>query len=177
MQGVRTRQRKGTDMHMHRIWRRNTNYLLAAVAVATFAFAPPAHGTESNTLTTIADGTTVKIIAIRATKKNAKIAPELRALAKKLKSQFQYTGFAIESKAAKKVAVGKPFSAKAMKTFEVKITPKKIAGNRVTLEVVVVEKGAKRLNTVYTISKGRYQLAGGWKVSGGDALIIAVTAQ
>ena len=41
----------------------------------------------------------------------------------------------------------------------------------------VGDKDVKKLTTTIKLAKGRFQLFGGWKLDGGDVLIIAVSAK
>ena len=157
---------------------------LAAAALALLVSVPASANQQSKSYE-------ISVYAIRATKSNDKVSPELKQIARQLKKQFKYTGFKLEKKTNKKVDQGKTLTADLVGGYKVTVTPVAREGNRVKLKVVVpareVKKGKKDgkkkplLSTTFTITRGRYQLIGGgsWKIDtkGDDVLIIAVSAR
>lgn len=119
----------------------------------------------------------IQVWAIRATTKNKDISPELRGIADKLKKQFKYTGFKLERKATGTVAIGKAFTTGLIGDYQAKITPKRNDGKRVQLQVEVIKGESRVFNATVTLPAGQFQLAGGWSLGGGDALIMAVSAR
>jgi hypothetical protein len=132
------------------------------------------------------------VLAIRATKSNDKVSRELKPIAKELKKRFKYTGFKIEKKKTGKVGENKPLVAELIAGFKVKVTPLERKGNRIKLKVEVPQRETKKgkkgekgrkskplVSTTFTITRGRLQLVGGWKIDPGsdDVLIIAVSAR
>lgn len=158
--------------------------MLAAAGLA-LLFGVPASANERN------KSYEISVYAIRATKTDDKVSPELKQIAKQLKKQFKYTGFKLEKKTNKKVDEGKTLAAELAGGYKVDVTPVAREGDRVKLKVVVpareAEKGKKDekkkplLSTTFTITSGKYQLIGGgsWKIDakGDDVLIIAVSAR
>ncbi len=125
----------------------------------------------------------VSVWAIRATKSNSDVSDELKPIVKELKKRFNYTGFKLEQKKQGKTEKGKAFSVELFAGFKAKVTPLERKDKRIKLKIEVTkrERGKdKRLaNTTFTITRGRFQLLGGWKIEpkSEDVLIVAVSAR
>jgi hypothetical protein len=121
----------------------------------------------------------LRVLAIRATTDNDTISPELKDIAEQLKKQFRYTGFKLEKTASGKADVGKTFKADLVGGYRIEITPKRHDGERVQMEVKVLKDKEKKpkLSATITIKVKKYQLFGGMSLTGGDALILAVSAR
>jgi hypothetical protein len=125
----------------------------------------------------------VSVWAIRATKSNSEVSPELRPIAKELRKRFKYTGFKLERKRTGKVGTGKALSVDLVAGFKAKVTPVERQGSRVKLKIEVSRRQGKKerplLNTVVTLNRGRFHLQGGWKIEQktDDVLIVAVSAR
>jgi len=124
----------------------------------------------------------VTILAIRATKSNSEVSPELRAIVPELKKQYEnYTGFKIVGKASKSTDQGKTVSLDVTGGYQASATPLKRDGKRVQFKMQVTKaargkgKDQTLLNTTVTIDAGRYQLfdIGRVEGDGADKLIIA----
>jgi hypothetical protein len=156
---------------MHRVQRN----CAVALAVSVAALATGTSWAQS------AKPVEMRILAIRATTKDNKIDPELKSIAAKLKKQFKYTGFRVIAKKNGKATVGASFSTALTGGYKVKITPKSRTGKRVRLTIEVTKregnKDKRKLNTTVEFDAGKFQLQGGWKLSGGDVLIMAVSAR
>ncbi|TWT45478.1 hypothetical protein RAS1_19030 [Phycisphaerae bacterium RAS1] len=125
----------------------------------------------------LADEVPVEVWVIQATKKNAEISPELKNIAGALKDQFKFTGYKLVRKASDSVAVGKAFKTDLTAGYRAEVTPREKPTDSAKLSIVVFKKDDKKLNTTVTVQKGKFQLLGGWKIDGDDALIVAVTAR
>ena len=106
----------------------------------------------------------VTVWAIRATKSNSEISPDLRPIAEQLKKQFKYTGFKLEKKAAKPgVDEGSTFSASLIAGFSARITPVERKDNRIKLKIEVIQRKGKqqrpRMRTTVTIDRGRFPVS------------------
>ncbi len=127
------------------------------------------------------DEVEITVLAIRATKDNSDISPELKQIAEQLKKQFKYTGYKVEKKISGKAAVEKAFSGQLVMGYSVKVMPVKLDEKRVELKVEVSQKvGEKvqpKLSSTVTIPRGRYQLFGGWRIADSDVLIVAVAGK
>jgi len=125
----------------------------------------------------------VSVLAIRATKSNNEISPELKPIAKELKAYSKYTGFKLEKKKTERVNEGKVLAVDLVSAFKVKVTPVERKGSRVKLKIEVTRRHGKKerrlLNTTVTLNRGKYHLQGGWKIDSKseDVLIIAVSAR
>jgi hypothetical protein len=141
----------------------------------------------------------VSVWAIRATKSNKKVSPELKQIARELKKYSKYTGFKLEKKKSEEVKKGKVLTVDLIGGYKVKVTPVEQQGNRVKLKVEVPQRETKKdkkdekdekdekdkkkkkplVSTTFTITRARFQLLGGWKIdsTGEDVLIIAVSAR
>ena len=125
----------------------------------------------------------VSVLGIRATKSNSQISPELKPIAAELKKRFNYTGFKLERKTKRSVNKGKTLSTDLVAGFKAKITPIERKGRRLKLKIEITKReGSKErrlANTTITITSGRYQLLGGWKIDskGQDVLITAISAR
>jgi hypothetical protein len=134
----------------------------------------------------------VSVWAIRATKSNDKVSPELKQIARELKKYSKYTGFKLEKKKTERVGEGKVLTVDLVGGYKVKVTPVERQGNRVKLKVEVPQRETKKdknedkekkkrslVSTTFTITRAKFQLLGGWKIdsTGEDVLIIAVSAR
>lgn len=155
-------------MHAHG---RRCGRLAILAAVATAA-ASPALAEEK---------VAVQIWAIRATKSNSDISPELKSFAEKLKKDFKFTGYKLEKKAGGSVEIGKTFKTRLIGQYSAEVTPSAKKGNTVTLKLRILErqgdKQVPKVSTTLTLSGGKFQLVGGPSLGGGDVLIVAVSAR
>lgn len=119
----------------------------------------------------------VQVRAIRATTKNAEISPELKNMAEQLKRQFRFTGFKLQKQASGKAPVGEAFATPLAGQYQARITPQKRDGERVQLEVEILQGEQRKLKANVTVPAGQYQLFGGLALDGGDQLIVAVSAR
>ncbi len=125
----------------------------------------------------------VTVWAIRATRSNKTVSPELRSIARELRKRFKYTGFVLEKKKSAKVAAGRRLDADLIGTYRARVTPVGRKNGRVTLKLEVLRREGKKdkrlVGTTVTIRQGRSQLLGGWRVEPkrDDVLIIAVSAR
>lgn len=124
----------------------------------------------------------VQVLAIRATKSNKVVSPELKSIAKELQRQTGYTGFKLEKKSVGKVAEGKPHSASLVSGYSAKVTPLGREKSRVKLKAEIFRregnKNVRKVGTTVSISRGRFwmhNLAYGGGTT--DRLIIAVSAR
>ncbi len=125
----------------------------------------------------------ISVWAIRATKSNTQVSPELKPIAQELKKRFKYTGFKLERKKSGRAGEGKTLSTDLIAGFKAKVTPLERKGSRVKLKIEVTKREGgkdKRLaGTTFTITRGRFQLLGGWRIDpkSEDVLIVAVSAR
>jgi hypothetical protein len=130
-----------------------------------------------------AGGQTVdlQVWTIRATTKNNDISSELRGIAEQLKKQFKYTGFKLEKRGGGQAEMDKRFTTSLIGGFEANVTPKRRDSSRVQLQVEVLKvegkKKTRMLNATVTLTVGKFQLFGGWKLDNTDALIVAVSGR
>lgn len=123
----------------------------------------------------------VQIWTIRATTKNKNISPELRSLAKALKQQFKYTGFKLEKRSNGRSAPGQSYKTSLIAGYKASVTLKQRLHKRLQFRVLVTKRVGKKdvkvMDTTVTVSAGPFTLYGGWKLTDGDALIMAVRAR
>lgn len=120
----------------------------------------------------------ISVLAIRATRDNSDISPQLRELAKKLKKQFTYTGYKLENRAEGRTEVGKALQTPTLEGgYVVHVLPKKREGKRTEMQVRVVQGRRVKLDTTYTANCGAYQLTLLDLPGVGDDLILAVSAR
>lgn len=124
-----------------------------------------------------ADDVAVEVWVIQATKKNSEISPELKNIAGALKDQFKFTGYRLLKKSSDRVAVGKAFKTDLAAGYRAEVTPREKPTDSAKLSIAVFKQDDKKLSTTVTVEKGKFQLLGGWKIEGDDALIVAVTAR
>ena len=121
----------------------------------------------------------VRVLGIRATNLNKDVSPELKPLLPTLK-KLGYTGFKLVKKGGGRVAEGKSSTTTLIEGYKVRVTPLSRAGKRVKLKIEGFKREDKKdvpkWNTTVTIDRGRYHLQV-QKLSGGDGLVIAVTAR
>lgn len=153
--------------------RRRRAALLAAACAAILA--APA-------VAAAADTAAVQVWAIRATKRNSDISPELKDMADALKKDFKYTGYKLEKKAGGSVEVGKSLKKELIGDYLVTVEPSEKSADKVTLKLTVLEKQKdktekRRFSTTLKLTKGKAQLVGRWDLDNGDVLILAVSAK
>ncbi len=119
----------------------------------------------------------VQVWAIRATRKNSVVSPELKSIADQLKKQFKYTGFKLEAQRSGTVGLGQTYSTSLIGGYSAKITPEKHDGKRVQLQVEILKGKERKLRATVTLSVGRFQFFGGQSLTGGDALIVGTAAR
>ncbi len=151
--------------------------ILAAVVCAVFANALAAGDDKKG------QSYDVSAWAIRASKSNNEVSPELKPIVKDLKKRFNYTGFKLEWKKQSKTSEGKALSIDLTAGFKAQVTPLERKGNRVKLKIEVTkregEKDKPLLNTTVGLDRGKFHLQGGWKIDSksADVLIVAVSAR
>ena len=121
----------------------------------------------------------VQVLVIRATTKNKEISPELKELADKLRKQFKYTGFKLEKRDTGRAQLGSAYKTALIGGYEAAITPQRVDGKRLTLQVRVLKKNEEKpkLDMSVTIPAGEFQITGGWELDAGDALIGGFTGK
>ncbi len=128
-----------------------------------------------------ADTAAVQVWAIRATKRNSDISPELKDMADALKKDFKYTGYKLEKKTGGSVDVGKSLKKELIGDYLVTVEPSEKSEDKVTLKLTVLEKKdgkeKRRFSTTLKLTKGKAQLVGRWDLDNGDVLILAVSAK
>jgi hypothetical protein len=121
----------------------------------------------------------VRVLGIRATNSNKDVSPELKPLLPTLK-KLGYTGFKLAKNGGGRVAEGKSSTTTLVEDYKVRVTPLSRTGKRVKLKIEGFkrqgQKDVPKWNTTVTIDRGRYHLQV-QKLSGGDGLVIAVTAR
>ncbi len=121
----------------------------------------------------------VRVLGIRATNSNKDVSPELKPLLPTLK-KLGYTGFKLVKKGGGRVAEGKSSTTTLIEGYKVRVTPLSRTGKRVKIKTEGFKRQGKKdvpkWNTTVTIDRGRYHLQV-QKLSGGDGLVIAVTAR
>ncbi len=123
------------------------------------------------------DSFQLDVWTIRATTKNADISPELKDLAEMLKKQFKYTGFKLEKKASGKADRNQTWSVELIEAYTAKVTPKGRDKNKVQLNVEILQKDKSKLNSTYTAEAEKFLAIGGYALSGGDSLLVALRAK
>lgn len=124
-----------------------------------------------------ADDFQVEAWAIRASKTDATVSPELKPILADLKRVGSaYKGFKLERRAAGKVETGKKYDGRLIDNYTASITPQSRSGKRVEMKVLISQRvgrrDVKKLDTTVAVNSGAMQLVGGWKISGGDDLLI-----
>lgn len=119
----------------------------------------------------------IEVLAIRATTNDTVISPELRDLAKKLRSQFKFTGYKLEKRAALRAAVGQAANSALVGGYAIEVTPKSNDGKRVELQIRILQGKRGKLNTTVTVNARCHQFIGGMNLGDGDELIVGVSAQ
>ena len=121
----------------------------------------------------------VRVLGIRATNSNKDVSPELKPLLPTLK-KLGYTGFKLVKKGGGRVAEGKSSTTTLIEGYKVRVTPLSRTGKRVKLKIEGFkrqgQKDVPKWNTTVTLDRGRYHLQV-QKLTGGDGLVIAVTAR
>jgi len=133
----------------------------------------------------------VKIMAIRATKSDTEVSPELKSLVDQLKKETKLTGFKLEKSGGGSTEKSKDSTLDTGKGYRVKVTPIEKKDDRVTVQVEIFKRGGKGkdkdkdtgkersiINTKVTLDSGKTQLwALDYPGSDDDKLIIAVSAK
>ena len=126
---------------------------------------------------------TVTVLAIRATRSNKEVSPELRSIAKALRRQFRYTGYKLVRRHVARTRMGRAVTADLGQRFKAAVTPLKRDKSRVELRLKVTQREGRkdktRLDTTVKLPAGRYYLVGGWKYApdSEDVLIVAVAVR
>ncbi len=126
---------------------------------------------------------TVTVLAIRATRSNSEVSPELRSIARALRRQFRYTGYQLVRKHTARTAMGKPVVAELGHGFRAVVKPLRRDKSRIELQLKITRKEGKkdrtRLDTKVKLPPGQYYLVGGWKYASDsdDVLIVAVAVR
>ena len=118
-----------------------------------------------------------QVLAIRATTRNKDISPELREIADALKKQFKFTGYKLEKRSNGSAELKSTYKAPLVGTYEARLTPQKVEDKRVTIEIEIYSGEERKLKTTATLDAGKSQLLGGYKLDGGDELIVAVSSR
>ncbi|MBK8913740.1 MAG: hypothetical protein IPM64_03900 [Phycisphaerales bacterium] len=149
--------------------------LLSSVVVLSGAARPPAQ-------TAAQEGAKaeVQLLVIRATDKNDTVDPELREIADMLKKQYRLTGFKLETKVVKSVALNTAVTA-THKNYTASVTPTKREERKVELVVSVTRREGDKDRVLIDKSKthstqGKLALYGGFR-DGDDTLIFAAGAK
>lgn len=124
-----------------------------------------------------ADNADVQVWVIRATTSNSDISPELKSLADSLKKQFKFTGYKLVKKNSKSVAIAGDWPVDLVSPFKATVTVTKKTSDKITLKIVVNEGSKEKQSTTISLPAGQFSLQGGWDLSGGDKLIIAVSGK
>ncbi len=127
----------------------------------------------------------VEVLAIRATRADDTVSPELRDIAAQLRRQFKYTGFKLEKRERKSIAAGQTHEFALVDGYLARVSPQGRSEGRPTLKFEAarrVDKKERRLiGATFTLDADRFQLVGGggWELPGaeGDVLILAVSAR
>ncbi len=124
---------------------------------------------------------TVQVWTIRATKSNDKISKKLQPMAKALEKDFRFTGYQLTGTDSRKMSINQGREFKLLGPYNMTIKPQKRRYAHSTLKIVVTAKKGKKkvpkLNSTVRLKPGKFQLMGGWKLGGGDVLIVAVSAK
>ena len=120
-------------------------------------------GLPSPAMAADAEKVELQVWTIRATRSNQEISPELKPLAELLKKTFKFTGYKLVKTDSAAVEIKQPFKTKI--TLKIRITERQ------------GKKDIDKLSTSVSLTAGRFQLFGGWKLKGDDVLIVAVSAK
>lgn len=162
MNGKMTRTARGP------LARRTIGCLIAITALAGLA-ATPANAE---------DKTDVQILVIRATNSNTEISPELKSLADSLKKQFKFTGYKVEKKLSHEMKPGETWKTDLAGGFKAELTLKSAKEKEISVDVTVLDKkGEKKVNSPFSIARGKSSLIGGPKLDGDDVLILAISGK
>ncbi len=123
----------------------------------------------------------LEVLAIRATRANSNIDPELKSIADELKKQFKFTGFKLEKRIKGSAAIGKSFKTELIGKYKAEIFPLQREVKRVQLRIEITEtkdgKDEPKSKTTFTYDAGTFQMVAGPELGGGDVLIVAVSAR
>lgn len=124
------------------------------------------------------DAVQIEVWAIRATKANNDISPELRSIADDLKKRFNYTGFKLEDRRSGAARTGREFEARLSGGHRCTVEPVGREKQRITANVVVIkEKERKQLaRTKVDVRAGAAHLMGGWRFDekSQDAMVLLI---
>lgn len=121
----------------------------------------------------------ISVWTIKASeKKETSVPKELSPIADALKSSFKFKSYALLNRVKGKVeANAKRFELAGDYFAMIKHVETK--GGKITLDIkVMVKKGKEtktKLATKVSVAPGKHQLMGGWKISGDDRMIIALS--
>jgi len=130
---------------------------------------------------TDAEKVQLQVWSIRATRSNNEISSELKPLADSLKKTFNFTGYKLVKADTGSVELNDTYKSALTGSFAAEVTPRERAAGSIKLAVTITkregDKDVKKLSTTVTLREERFQLFGGWKLSGDDVLIIAISAK
>ena len=90
-------------------------------------------------------------------------------------------GYQLTGTDSQKMSLNRGHEFKLLGPYNMTITPQKRTDDHSTLKIVVTarkdKKRVPKLNSTVRLKPGKFQLMGGWKLSGGDVLIVAVSAK
>ena len=148
--------------------------VVLGVCVAFVAVVPTALAEDKGSVT-------VQVWTIRATKANDKVSEKLKPLAKALAKDFRFTGYQLAGTDSQEMSMNQGGDFKLLGPYDMTITPQKRTDSHATLKIVVTarkdKKKVPKLNSTVRLKRGKFQLMGGWKLSGGDVLIVAISAK
>ena len=117
----------------------------------------------------------------RATRSSSEISPELKPLAESLKKTFKFTGYKLVKADTGSAELNRTYKSTLAGPFKAEVTPKERSKASIKLKVTITrrkdDKDVKKLSTTVVLREKRFQLFGGWKLSGDDVLIVAVSAK
>lgn len=128
-----------------------------------------------------AESVTLQVMSIRATTKNATVAPELREIAEQLKKQFKFTGFSVAARKQATATMNSPTEVELPGNYKARCTPLKRSAEQIELRVEIFEKQRDewkpKSRFVLRVAPGGTALQGGLSLDGGDTLILAISAR
>lgn len=118
----------------------------------------------------------VEVWAIRATKSNDEISPELRSIAGELKERFRYRGFKLEKRDRGSARPGQEFEARLGGGHRCTVKPIERDKRRIVAQVTAEKGGREVAKTKIEVRAGAAHLMGGWKYDdkGADAMVLLV---
>lgn len=122
-----------------------------------------------------------QVHVIRATTKNDKVDPKLKAIAGQLQKQFKFKGFTLERTLRGSAAMNSAFSSKLPGGYSLSLVPKARSDKQIEIELSVKRtvSGKEKLVNRFKlkITPGKTVLNGGWPLAGGDRQMLAISAR